>query len=75
MIRSCYDDLGHIGTEKVAEAISRVYWFPKIRNKVKMYIQNCFKCIEFSIIEGRKEGYLHSIPKENLPFRTLHVDH
>jgi len=43
-----------------------------MRKKVKEYIQNCLQCIEFSPPSGRAEGFLHSIPKEKVPFATIH---
>lgn len=75
VIRSCHDDIGHVGKGKVIENIMRVYWFPGMHNKVKQYVANCLKCIEFSPDNGKAEGYLHPIPKESLPFQTIHVDH
>jgi len=75
VIRTCHDDLAHVGLPKVIENISRVYWFPDMRNKVRHYIDNCLKCIEFSKPSGRKEGFLFSIPKGDKPFVTLHIDH
>ena len=42
---------------------------------MKEYIANCLRCIEFSPLNGKQEGYLHSIPKEGLPFHTVHIDH
>ncbi|XP_015440400.1 PREDICTED: uncharacterized protein LOC107195130 [Dufourea novaeangliae] len=35
IIRTCHDDIGHVGVENVVENISRVYWFPRMRDKVK----------------------------------------
>lgn len=75
VIRFCHDNIGHIGIDKVLENICRVYWFPEIRKKVKTHIVNCLKCIDYSPISGKTEGYLYSIPKENLPFQTIHIDH
>lgn len=75
VIRTCHDDLGHVGIDKVIENITRVYWFPRIREKVRKYIFNCLKCIEFSPSSGKAEGYLHNISKEGLLFATMHVDH
>ena len=75
VIRTCHDDIGHVGIDKVVDNINRVYWFPKLREKVKKYIANCLKCVEFSPTSGKREGYLHSLPKGNIPFQTIHVDH
>ena len=75
VLRKFHDELGHFGCEKTTEAILRIYWFPALRDKVKIYIANCLKCIAFSPTTCRKEGYLNPIPKGDLPFLTYHVDH
>ena len=73
VIRAFHDDLGHFGVDKVVENISRTYWFPAMRKKVKNHISNCLKCIDFSHPSGKFEGYLHSLDKF-LPFQTIHID-
>lgn len=75
VIRSCHDELGHVGTDKCAQAIMENYWFPDMRNKIKIYISNCLKCVVYSPDSGKKEGYLHNIPKGDKPFNVLHLDH
>ncbi|XP_011859156.1 PREDICTED: uncharacterized protein K02A2.6-like [Vollenhovia emeryi] len=75
VIRTCHDDIGHVGIDKVIKSIVTVYWFPNMREKVKEYIGNCLRCVEFSPLSGKAEGFLHSIPKEELPFVTIHIDH
>lgn len=70
-----HDSVGHIGVENTIEMISRTYWFPKMWARVKSYISNCLKCIVYSPKSGKREGYLHSIPKGNVPFETIHIDH
>ena len=75
VIRMYHDEFGHVGRDKVVELITRFYWFPKLRDKVKNYISHCLKCIAYSPNSGKKEGYLHSIPKGNIPFDTIHIDH
>ncbi|CAG9830063.1 unnamed protein product [Diabrotica balteata] len=70
-----HNELGHFGTDKTFEIISKTYWFPKLKFKIGNHIQNCLKCIEFNPKSGKSEGYLHSIPKGNLPFEMLHIDH
>jgi len=75
VIKTCHDDLGHLGVDKVVDNVMKVYWFPNLREKVREYISSCLKCIEFSPVSGKREGYLHNIPKGKLPFQTLHADH
>lgn len=64
VIRTCHDDMAHVGLLKVLENISRVYWFPDMKNKVRHYIDNCLKCIEFSTPSGHKEGFFLILVKE-----------
>lgn len=75
VLRTCHDDIGHVGIDKVIHYLTRVYWFPNMRNTVKEYISNCLKCLEFSPMSGKREGFLHSIPKGDTPFHTVHLDH
>jgi len=70
-----HNELGHFATEKTCEIIMQSYWFPKLREKVERYIKNCFKCIAYSKPSGKLEGYVHSLPKGNVPFTVIHVDH
>lgn len=70
-----HDELGHLGTEKTSQAILEHYWFPRLREKVKCHIRNCLKCITYSPVSGKSEGLTHLIPKGNVPFSTLHIDH
>lgn len=57
VIRSCHDDLGHVGIDKCINAIKELYWFPNMRTKVDEYIKNCLKCITYSPVSGKKEGF------------------
>lgn len=70
-----HNEMGHVGLSKMVETISRTYWFPKIRKKCETHIQNCLKCISFSPSSGKAEGYPNPIPKGNVPFNTIHIDH
>jgi len=75
VIRLCHDDFGHVEIDKVYETINRTCWFPQMRQKIKDHISNCLKCIYFSVPSGKTEGHLHNIPKGNLSFQTIHIDH
>lgn len=75
VIRSCHDDMGHIGTNRTIEFIKRVYWFPNMSELIKLYIDNCLKCIVFSSKTGKSEGLLKLVDKNNVPFHTIHIDH
>lgn len=70
-----HNEMGHVGPGKMIEAIRRTYWFPRVRKKCEDHVRHCLKCISFSPSSGKSEGYLHPIPKGNLPFETIHIDH
>jgi len=38
VIRTCHDNMGHVGADKVVELIQNSYWFPNMKEKVKLYI-------------------------------------
>lgn len=70
-----HDDAGHMGTEKTLERIRRNYWFAQMNKFVKKYIQSCLNCLYMKGTRGPQAGYLHPIPKSNIPFETIHIDH
>jgi len=70
-----HDEMGHLGVEKTSQAITQNYWFPKFREKIESHIRNCLKCIAYAPKAGKTEGFVNIVPKDNVPFATLHVDH
>lgn len=74
IIYKYHDEMRHYGIESTVNNIIRIYWFPKLKQKVERHIKNCLKCIGFSAANGRKESLLHNIPKENVSFHTLHIE-
>ncbi|XP_039490057.1 uncharacterized protein LOC120450884 isoform X1 [Drosophila santomea] len=70
-----HNELGHVGRDKMIEAIMKNYWFPNLKQKCSTHISNCLKCISFSPKTGKTEGFLHNIPKGNKPFEIIHIDH
>lgn len=75
VIRTHHEAMCHLGVVKLCEFLRRTYWFPSMTSKVKSFVTGCLKCIEFSPLSGKVEGILHNIPKGNLPFDTIHIDH
>jgi transposase InsO family protein len=75
VIQAYHDNVGHVGVVKTLELLQRCYWFPNMSKIIKEYISNCLKCITYSPNSGKIEGFLHNIPKEPVPFDTIHIDH
>jgi hypothetical protein len=42
---------------------------------IKKYISACIPCLYKKLSSGRKEGFLHPVQKEPVPFHTIYVDH
>lgn len=75
VIRTCHDDIGHVGFDKTVEVISRAYWFPELRQKTREYVGNCLRCITYSVRSGKGEGELHLWDRAKRPFEVNFVDH
>lgn len=67
-IQNCHGSLGHIGVDKTVEYLLRSYLFPQLKEKVKLYIANCIKCLTYPPASGKKEGILYNIPKGDKHF-------
>ena len=46
ILKENYDlaDIGHPGQHRMMELLKRTYWWPELKEDVKKYVQNCFKC-------------------------------
>ena len=73
---SCYhDEMGHFGEEKVLELLKEKFWFPKMRKYVRSYVLACPQCAYYKSKGRKPEGFLHPVPKDPVPFSTVHLDH
>lgn len=60
VIRQADDNIGHFGVEKTLKHLRQIYWFARMRQCVKRYINLCVECA------------CHPIPKVAVPFHTIH---
>lgn len=70
-----HDDIGHFSVEKTLEKIKKDFWFSKMKKFITKYVKSCLHCAFGKEPAGPKEGFLHSIPKTDIPFQTVHIDH
>lgn len=75
ILKIYHDDHGHMGVDKCLEAVRAKYWFSKMRKFVEKYVASCIGCQFTKKPTGKQPGLLHPIPRETVPFHTLHVDH
>ena len=70
-----HDLAGHFAVERVIEAITKKYWFPRLRRYIKSHIASCLECILRKVPSGKKPGLLSPIPPAKKPFEILNIDH
>ena len=37
-------DIGHLEQQRMMELVKRNYWWPGLKEDIKKYVQECFKC-------------------------------
>lgn len=70
-----HDEAGHFSVDKTLDKIKQYYWFPKMNRFVRKYVSACLNCAHNKASTAKASGLLHPIPKGNIPFHTLHMDH
>lgn len=75
VIRLIHEKIGHLGVDKCYDQIRIHYWFPAMHRKIETFIKNCIRCVMHTAPTRLNERHLHSIPKEPVPFDTIHIDH
>lgn len=66
---------GHFASQKVQELINKEFYIPNLGEKVNKFVRSCITCILAERKNGKAEGFLHPIDKEDRPLSTLHLDH
>lgn len=72
--KTAHDDIGHPGTEKTFEALGKMYWFPRMRQFVKKYVDRCVKCLHHKTSKDENRYTLHVPEKPKTPFSVVHAD-
>ena len=75
VIRLVHEKACHLSVDKCYDQIRLHYWFPSMHRKIVSFVQNCIRCIMHNPPTRVNQRHLHSIPKEPVPFDTLHIDH
>lgn len=70
-----HDEAGHFSVDKTLTKMKENYWFPKMNRFVRKYVAACLNCQYNKASTSKRSGFLHPIPKGNIPFHTLHMDH
>ena len=52
-------DIGHPEQQWMSELLKRNYWWPGLKEDIKEYIQECFRCQQNKVQHQKKSGELH----------------
>jgi ribonuclease HI len=66
---------GHFSIAKTEALLRKNYWIPNVKAKIEKIIKNCVACILAEKKQGKQEGFLNPIEKEEVPLDTYHIDH
>jgi len=75
VIRIYHDNMAHCGAEKTIRGILENYWFPSLRKKVNMYIENCITCLLANSCSNSREGEMQLTESPSSPFSIIQMDH
>jgi len=67
-------DVGHPGQHRMLELLERMYWWPGLKEDVKKYVQECFKCQQNKVQHQRKTGELHPLEIPKGPCQEISID-
>lgn len=67
--------MAHCGTEKTIQGILENYWFPSLRKRVNLYIENCITCLIANTSSNFREGEMQLTECPSIPFYIIHIDH
>lgn len=65
----------HISRKRMEITAKQQYDIPDLTKRVDRFVSNCVTCILATKKKGKKDGWLQSIEKADIPMDTYHVDH
>jgi len=67
-------DMGHPEQHRMLKLLKRTYWWPGLKEDVKRYIQEYFKCRQNKVQYQRKAGELHPLEIPQGPWQEISID-
>ena len=65
---------GHLGIRRTLELITRNFWWPKIQEDVKSFINSCENCARNKVSRHRKYGLLQPLDTPDRPWKSIEID-
>ena len=74
--RECHDSpySGHFGTTKTEALVSRTFWWPKMRENIRKYIQTCDVCQWNKHRSAKMQGLLRPLPIPDARWESVSMD-
>jgi len=63
-----------LGFEKTLDKVYYFYWFDNMSKYIKKFVDSCITCKMSKSTSGKNQAELHTIPKVNIPWHTIHID-
>jgi len=67
-------NIGHPGQHRMMELIKRTYWWPGLKEDVKNYVQECFKCQQNKVQHQKKAGEFHPLDIPQGLWQEISID-
>ena len=67
-------DIGHPRQHGMMELLKRTYWWPELKEDVKRYVQECFKCQQNKVQHQKKAEELHPLEIPQEPWQEISID-
>jgi len=67
-------DIGHPRQQRILELIKQNYWQPGLKEDIKKYVQECFKCQQNKVQHQKKAGELHPLEITQRPWQEISID-
>ena len=75
VIRAAHNSQGHFGVRKCVQKIEQLFFFPKMRQKIKQYIKSCHQCQMVRPIRKKDRAPLQPIQVlSGEPFQEITMD-
>ena len=66
--------MGYPEQQRMLDLIKRNYWWPGLKEDVKKYVQECFKCQQNKVQYQKKAGKLHTLEILQEPWQEISIN-
>jgi len=67
-------DVEHSGQQRMFDLIKRNYWWSRLKEDVKKYVQGCFRCQQNKVQHQKKSEKLHLLEISQGPWQEISID-